>query len=641
MNGSPQISPVIYINNPVEARMPNAYLTVDQYKDSMVSRAANEKKEFTNREFDLRNKLFVNTNKKFQPFKHKVVLINHGISRILSTVKPTTGKPTAIEGWNEIHQDLTGSFTSDVFPQIENKTIQSHKNRDIIPEEITPKKPINEYVGHGANAKATIASSTAELDKADITTLKRYQFTLETTTVKPFLTNWAIEADIVVLSTNETTANEIHAQTKLPETTTDKEMFETTDAQTIIDIIKDVEETNMSMNETVFTTTTDTSNSQTIVDETSTDEGMFETTDTTFEAVINNTVTESITNVTMLITSPDNITTIKYNVSTEIIHNDTEMTAKIAPTNENLQEVTVQQHLTAEASTKEAPAIVNVENRIQDTSTQVKDKEIVATTEEKTTSLETTTTGIAIGEINQKETIQEVATTENTIVEETTPAETTTDVITTGEASQEETSEEETTPEAITTSSTSKEEANIEDIIDTTEETSTYSIIQEENTETTDQEEIAAEENTTTSIPETTTEPIEEETSTKEIVPQETTTDETIAQITTTRPAQRLPPPPPPLPPPPPPRAPPPPPRAPPPPPRAPPPGPRAPPPPPPPPRPPITTKKIVTTTSFSIFKKHLRKVTKPKTTTTTNTTTKKAKRKKPKMTRPFVFVGE
>lgn len=131
LNEGSHESPVVYINNPVESRIPHPYLTVDQYKDAMINRVLDQKKEFTNREFNKRNKLFVNTNKKFKP----IVLINHEKSdRIFST----TARPKQSEGeWNEMYNEVIYNFTSDILNRLESKIIPAHKKSDLIPKKNT------------------------------------------------------------------------------------------------------------------------------------------------------------------------------------------------------------------------------------------------------------------------------------------------------------------------------------------------------------------------------------------------------------------------------------------------------------------------------------------------------------------------
>lgn len=67
-NKSERNGPIIYINNPVEAGMPNPFLNIDQFKTAMYERVKRQKKEF-----------FANSNpliktEKFKVFKHLEVV---------------------------------------------------------------------------------------------------------------------------------------------------------------------------------------------------------------------------------------------------------------------------------------------------------------------------------------------------------------------------------------------------------------------------------------------------------------------------------------------------------------------------------------------------------------------------------------
>ncbi|XP_063895483.1 uncharacterized protein LOC135118167 [Helicoverpa armigera] len=61
--------PIVYINNPVESAVPNAYLTIDQFKNAMIHKAEDKKKEFNNE--------FIHKNQKTEKPKKEVKKVKH------------------------------------------------------------------------------------------------------------------------------------------------------------------------------------------------------------------------------------------------------------------------------------------------------------------------------------------------------------------------------------------------------------------------------------------------------------------------------------------------------------------------------------------------------------------------------------
>ncbi|PZC81311.1 hypothetical protein B5X24_HaOG212923 [Helicoverpa armigera] len=62
--------PIVYINNPVESAVPNAYLTIDQFKNAMIHKAEDKKKEFNN-EFIHKNQKTEKPKKEAKKVKHR------------------------------------------------------------------------------------------------------------------------------------------------------------------------------------------------------------------------------------------------------------------------------------------------------------------------------------------------------------------------------------------------------------------------------------------------------------------------------------------------------------------------------------------------------------------------------------------
>ncbi|KAH9644431.1 hypothetical protein HF086_000682, partial [Spodoptera exigua] len=72
---APWGEPVIYINNPVECRMPNAFITKEQFKKTMLDRIEKQKKEFSKDTIDL-----IRANKYFESHRPLPSYINENMN---------------------------------------------------------------------------------------------------------------------------------------------------------------------------------------------------------------------------------------------------------------------------------------------------------------------------------------------------------------------------------------------------------------------------------------------------------------------------------------------------------------------------------------------------------------------------------
>lgn len=122
-NDALRSGPIVYINNPVEAKLPNAYMTIDQFKNTMLDRHYQQKQEIEKIKKMNAIKFLKNTNKKFKRIKI-FKMINHNVKIVTKGSTKNYNMPPApsiqtttkftVKKLNGVHHNLTTNINSQI-----------------------------------------------------------------------------------------------------------------------------------------------------------------------------------------------------------------------------------------------------------------------------------------------------------------------------------------------------------------------------------------------------------------------------------------------------------------------------------------------------------------------------------------------